>query len=350
LPPLIEKLALSKTEAGLLAFLQSSPSLLQPIIGHLSDRADLRYLVIFAPAVVATMMSSLGIAPRYAVVTLLVMVAGLSSASLHAVAPAIAGRLSGRSLGRGIGIWMVGGTLGFTLGPIIVVSAVSLLTLEGTPWLMVGGWLASAILFVRLRRVPVPTPAIEDRGSLRAGLQALRPLLAPVGGITVMRGLMVAATFIFLPTYLTERGANLWVAGLSVSVAAAAGVVGSLLGGSMSDRWGRRLVLSAFMLAPPLLLLAFVTLSGWALLPVLVALGITMAPTQVILMATVQENCPNNRALASGVFLSLAFISESAGAVVLGALGDLFGLPLAFAIGAIVLLLSLPLVLLLPRG
>ncbi|MGB3904136.1 MAG: MFS transporter [Anaerolineae bacterium] len=350
LPALITKLAMSKTQAGLLAFLQSSPSLLQPVIGYLADRVSLRYFVILAPAVVATMMSLLGVAPRYAVVALLLILAGLSSASLHAVAPAIAGRLSGTRLGRGLGMWMVGGTLGYALGPIIVVSAVNLLTLEGTPWLMVGGWLASAILFVRLRRVPAPPPTIGDRGSLRAGLRALRPLLVPLVGITVMRALMVAAIFIFLPTYLTERGANLWFAGLSVSIAAGAGTVGSLLGGSMSDRWGRRRVLFVFMLASPLLLFVLLMVSGWAMVPVLVALGLTMVPTQVILMAVVQESCPDHRAMANGLFLSLAFLTESGGAVVLGALGDLFGLPVAYTTGAVVVLLSLPLVFLLPRG
>ncbi len=350
LPALIEKLALSNSQAGLLAFLQSSPSLLQPIIGHLSDRADLRYLVIFAPAVVATIMSSLGMAPRYGVVALLVMVAGLSSASLHAVAPAIAGRLAGRRLGRAMSFWMVGGTLGFTVGPIVVSGTVSLLGLEGTRWLMVGGWLASGVLFVYLRPVSVPNPATEARGSLRVGVLALRPLLAPVGGITVMRALMVAATFIFLPTYLTGQGASLWLAGLSVSITAGAGVIGALLGGSLSERWSRRAVLSTFLVMPPLLLLALLAAKGWVLLAVLVALGITMAPTQVVLMAVVQEHSPDHRALASGLYLSVAFISESVGALALGALGDLVGLPLAYASSAVVILLSLPLVLLLPKG
>ncbi|TKJ30517.1 MAG: MFS transporter [Chloroflexi bacterium B3_Chlor] len=350
LPALITKLAMSKTQAGLLAFLQSSPSLLQPVIGYLADRVSLRYFVILSPAVVATMMSLLGVAPRYAVVALLVILAGLSSASLHAVAPAIAGRLSGTRLGRGLGVWMVGGTLGYTLGPIIVVSAVNLLTLEGIPWLMVGGWIASAILFVRLRRVPAPPTTIGDRGLFRAGLGALRPLLVPLVGITVMRGLMVAALFIFLPTYLTERGASLWFAGLSVSIVAGPGMVGSLLGGSLSDRWGRRRVLFVFMLAPPLLLFVLLMVSGWAMVPVLVALGLTIVPTQVILMAVVQESCPDQRALANGLYLSLAFLTESGGAVILGALGDLFGLSLAFTTSAVVLLLSLPLVFLLPTG
>lgn len=349
LPALIAKLALSRTQAGLLAFMQSSPSLLQPFIGHLSDRVDLRYFIILSPAVVATMMSLLGVAPTYGVLVLLVVVAGLSSASLHAVAPAIAGRLSGRKLGRGMGFWMVGGTLGFTVGPIIVVTAVRLLGLEGTPWLMIGGWAASAILFLRLRQLPPPLPMIDEERSWRTAVHALRPLLVPLVGLTVMRAPMVAATFIFLPTFLTERGANFWFAGVSVSVVAGAGIIGSLLGGSMSDRLGRRLVMFLFMLAAPLLIFALLRVSGWALLPVLIGLGIVMLPAQVIMMAIVQENCPQNRALANGLYLSLAFISESAAAVVLGALGDLFGLHLAYAASAVILLLSLPLVLLLPQ-
>lgn len=350
LPALINKLALSKTEAGLLAFLQSSPSLLQPVIGHLSDRLNLRYLVVLAPAFASTMMSLLGVAPHYGMLVLLVMMAGLSSSSLHAVAPAIAGRLSGASLGRGIGLWMVGGTLGFTVGPLIVVSTVKLLTLEGTPWLMVGGWLASAILFVRLRHVSAPPPTVDEAGSWHATLQALRPVLAPLIGLTVMRGLMFAATFIFLPTFLTEQGANLWFAGLSLSVVAGAGIIGSLLGGSLSDRWGRRLILFIFVLLAPLLMFALLTFGGWAQLPVLIGLGIAMPPAQVIMMAIVQENCPNSRALANGIYLSLAFLSESAGAVVVGALGDLFGLRLAYVTSAVFLLLSLPLVFWLPAG
>ena len=108
-------------------------------------------------------------------------------------------------------------------------------------------------------------------------------------------------------------------------------------------------MLFVFMLASPLLLFVLLMVSGWAMVPVLVGLGLTMVPTHVILMAVVQESCPDHRAMANGLFLSLAFLTESGGAVVLGALGDLFGLPLAFTTGAVVVLLSLPLVFLMPR-
>jgi FSR family fosmidomycin resistance protein-like MFS transporter len=84
LPVFIANLSLSTTGAGLLQVFIQWPSLLQPLIGHLSDRVSLRYLVILAPAVTGIMMRLLGIAPSYAVLAMLFNVAGLSSASISA--------------------------------------------------------------------------------------------------------------------------------------------------------------------------------------------------------------------------------------------------------------------------
>ena len=141
LPAFIESMSLSKAEAGLLTVFLQAPSLLQPVIGYLADRVSLRYVVILTPAVTATAMSLLGIAPGYAVLAMLLMVVGLSSATLHAVAPVIAGRLSGTRLGRGMGFWMVGGELGRTLGPLIIAAYFFFWPddLSHTPWLMIGG-------------------------------------------------------------------------------------------------------------------------------------------------------------------------------------------------------------------
>ena len=86
LPAFIETLSLSKAEAGSLMLFVRAPSLLQPFIGHLDDRISLRYLVILTPAVTATAMSLLGLAPGYAVLALLLLVAGLSSATARDIA------------------------------------------------------------------------------------------------------------------------------------------------------------------------------------------------------------------------------------------------------------------------
>jgi FSR family fosmidomycin resistance protein-like MFS transporter len=348
LPVFIANLALSKTEAGLLTVFMQGPSLLQPFIGHLADRVNLRYFVVLAPAVTATVMSLLGVAPGYAVLALLLVVVGLSSASMHAVGPVIAGNLSGRSLGRGMGFWMVGGELGRTLGPIVIVSAVRLLTLEGTPWLMLGGLSISAILYVLLRDVPGRPPNASQGLPWRQALRGMGPLLVPLVGILVARSFMVSALTTYLPTFLSEEGADLWLAGASLSVLEAAGVVGALLGGSISDRLGRRWVLFVSMLATPLLMFVFLAVKGWLQFPLLLMLGFTALSVAPVVMALVQESSPENRALANGLYMALSFSLRSGVVVVLGVLGDLFGLRLAFTASAVITLLGLPFIPLLP--
>jgi len=349
LPALIVRLTLSNTQAGLLAFMQSAPSLLQPLIGHLADRASLRYFVILMPALTATGMTMLGVAPRYAVVALLVTVAGLCSAAFHAAAPAMAGRLSGWRLGRGLGFWTVGGYLGYAVGPILVASTVNVATLQATPWLAIGGWLGSAILYVRLRHIPLQPSASAATTSWRHAIESMRPILMPVVGIIMARAMAFSATLTFLPILLTSQGVDLWLASISLSVVQLASAAGALIAGYASDRLGRRSVMLASMLLAPPLILGLTTLGGWLQLPVLLGLGASMPATHVLMMALMQEVCPDNRALATGVLLSLTFISESAAAVVLGALADLFGLQVAFVVAALVFFAAFPLVFLLPR-
>lgn len=348
LPVFIETLSLSKTEAGLLTVFHQGPSLLQPFIGHLADRVSLRYLVILTPAVSATAMSLLGLAPRYLVLALLLMVVGLSSATLHSVAPVVAGRLSGKNLGRGMGIWMVGGELGRTLGPVIIVTAIAVLGLEGTPWLMVGGWLTSILLYVRLRDVEWRSPTSGEGLPWRQALRVMGPLLAPLVGVVVVRAFMVSALTTYLPIFLTEEGTNLWLAGVSLSVLEAAGAAGALLGGSLSDRLGRRRVLFFSMLATPLLMFVFLLADGWGRFPLLLALGFTALSVTPVLMALVQESFPENRALANGLYMALSFVIRSGAVVALGAVSDLWGTRLAFTVSAIIPLLGLPFILWLP--
>ncbi|HSR35265.1 MAG TPA: MFS transporter, partial [Anaerolineae bacterium] len=242
LPAFIEIFSLTKAEAGLLTVFNQAPSLTQPFIGYLADRASLRYLVLLTPAVTATAMSLLGVAPSYAVMALMLMVAGLSSATLHSVGPVIAGRFSGKRLGRGMGIWMVGGELGRTVGPLVIATYFRFWPddLSLTPWLMVGGWLTSLFLFIRLRHVDVRPPNPEHGLPWRQALRVMGSLLVPLAAIIFARSFLSSALTTYLPTFLAEEGTELWLAGIALAVLEAAGVVGALLGGSSSDRLGRR--------------------------------------------------------------------------------------------------------------
>jgi FSR family fosmidomycin resistance protein-like MFS transporter len=350
LPVLIEKFSLSTSQAGLLSVFLQWPSLLQPFIGHLADHVNLRYFVILAPAITAAAMSLLGIAPSYAVAAMLLIVVGLSAAALHAVGPVTVGNLAGRNLGRGMGLWMVGGGLGYTVGPLLLVAALDVLKLEGIPWLMAGGIVASAVLYVRLRDVSTYSTRFRRAQPWRQALHTMRPLLVPVLGIIIVRSFMAAALSTYLPLFLSQEGGSLWLAGASLSVYEAAGMAGALVIGSVSDRLGRRRVLAVAIGVTAPLMMAFLATRSLAQFPILVAIGFCAMSVMPVMLALLQENFPENRALVSGLYMGLSFVITATATVALGALGDRFGLRAAFTLSAALPLLGVPLIWLLPAG
>jgi FSR family fosmidomycin resistance protein-like MFS transporter len=341
LPGLIARFSMTNAQAGLLSAFLQIPSLAQPVVGHLADRLSLRFLVILAPGVSATLMSLLGVAPGYFWAAILLLSAGLSSAGMHAVGPVMAGRVSGNRLGRGMSYWMVGGELGRTIGPLLLVSAIGWFSIRGTPWLMAGGWAASLLLFVQLRRVGTQ-PVSSQRGlPWKEAVFQMRPFLLALTGLQIVRSFSSVALTTYLPLYLERQGYTLFWAGASLSILEAAGVVGALVGGSYSDRFGRRRVLSIALIATSILIFVFLSLTGWSQVMLLPLLGFTSLSMTPVIMAIVQECYPQNRALANGVYMALSFVIRSLILVIFGAVSDWIGLTNSYLISSALLLSGL---------
>ena len=349
LPAFIANLALSRAEAGLLSVFMSVPSVFQPVMGHFADRISLKALVILGPAVTGVMMSILGITPNYWLMALFLIMVGVSSAGFHATGPVMISTVSGRSLGKGMGFWMVGGELGRALGPIAVATALRFLDIKGISWFIPGGLITSVVIYLRLRDVPEQRPDTSDGLDWGAVLKGLRPIMFPVLGLLLTRAFLLPALSTYLPTYLTDEGAEIWFAGISLSLFEVAGIAGAFLGGTISDRFGRRRVLAFSMLTAPLLTILFVFTEDWVQILLLPILGLTSLSITPVLMAIVLESVPENRAMVNGIYLALSFLSRSGAVLVLGVLGDRFGLGLAFQISAIIMLLGLPIVPFLPK-
>ncbi len=267
--------------------------------------------------------------------------AGFSSASMHAIGPVMAGRVSGERLGRGMSYWMVGGELGRTIGPILIVSAIGWFSIQGTTWLMVGGWAASLILFFQLRRVSGRPSVHRESLPWRDAVLKMRPFLLALAGLQVVRSFSSVALTTYLPLFLEQQGDSLFWAGASLSILEAAGVIGALVGGSFSDRVGRRRVLAISMVATSGLIVIFLTLSGWWQRAVLPLLGFTSLSMTPVLMAIVQECYPENRALANGVYMALSFVIRSLILVVFGGISDWIGLRSSYLLSSVLLLSGL---------
>lgn len=348
LPILIERFSISNAEAGIFSFINQVLSLTQPAFGNIADRSNLRWAVFIAPALTGIAASMLGVAPVYMAAVILCVVTGLSSAVLHSVAPVIVANFSDRKIGRGMSFWMVGGELGRTLGPLIVVAWIGFAGVANMPWLMLPGLLAGAVLFIRLQHAPHRAPGAGERYPLGQALRRLRPVLLPMSVVIFLRAMMESALATFIPTLITQDGSEFWLAGLSLTVMQAAGVVGALSGGSLSDRLGRRKVLFTTLVFAPVILLAFLTVKGWGGLILLALVGLFAMAINPVVMAVFQESLPENRAFVNGLYMAAHLVVRSMATLVIGGLADRVGLHYAFSISAWAALAAAPFVLLLP--
>ena len=345
LPLVIEKMSLSLAQAGWLSACMQFPAILTPFIGHLADRFNLRSLVIIAPALTATAMSAMGLAPDYYTLALFLILSGISSAIFHAPAPAMVGRISGTRVGKGMSWFMGGGELARTVGPIVAVWAVSTWALEGMFRVVVIGWATSAILFWRLRAIPV---SARRNGSLQSILPKLRVLFLPLFFILFSRMFMLVCMTTYLPTYMSLNGATLLLSGASLSILELAGFAGALSGGTISDRLGRKPLLMGITVLSPLLMIAFVHVSGWWLVPVLLSYGFVSISAGPVFLALIQDHFPENRAVSNGLYISMNFLLRSLVMVLVGVAGDAVGLRTAFLGSAVLSLCGLLGIVLLP--
>ena len=346
MPELIDKLSMSLTQAGTVTALVQLPSILNPFIGYLDDKISLRWAVILAPAVTATLFSAMGLAPNFYTLAILMAVAGLSVAAFHATAPAMVARASGNKVGKGMSFFMAGGELGRTIGPLIAAWAVSTFTLEGVYRLAAIGWLTSLIIFLRVRGL---TTHVARQSKVNGLILAARGLFLPIGILVAARSLLISCLGYFLPTLLKSEGASLMAASGALAIYQLAGVAGALAGGTFSDRIGRKPILFTTSLVPPLLVFAFLALpSGW-MIPILIVLGFISLASQPVLLALVQDHLPQYRSAANGVYMAWTFITQSSASFLTGLLGDQIGLRSTFFWMALFSLFAVLGVILLPK-
>ena len=351
LPLLIEKLSLSYSMAGFLILLLRIPAIISPWIGLYADKMSTRYFVIFAPAITAVSMSFIGNAPSYLILCIILLIAGLSSAVYHVPSPVMISNLSGNRVGAGMSFYMLGGELARTIGPLIILSAVSIWGLEGSFRVIFIGLAASILLFLQIRHIPVRQNPnnLQKSPTIMLVLRKQKDVFIVSSALVLSKSFMILTLSSFLPTYMTNKGASIWLAGIALSVIELAGAAGTFLSGSLSDIIGRRNMLLITTLLAPVFMIIFVYSSGWILFPILIIMGLLVFAVSPVVMAYVLENEKEYPATANSIFMAINFGVGSIVAMFIGFLGDSIDLDMTYIASALLSLVGLPFIFKMPK-
>ena len=346
LPLLAPKLGLSLAMAGTLTMLyQMAASVAQVGFGHIADRWRPRLLVMTGPVVAVSVLSFVGMAPTVTTLAVVLILGGLGAAAFHPPAAALAHRLGGDRPGLAMSVHITGGTLGFSLGPLLFAPFAEHLSLEWTPILALPGLIVVAFF---LRRVP----PIELHHSSKGGFAALRPYARPLSllyMIVVLRTLTSLAFATFVPTMLTRRGLSVSEAGAIAAAYLFATGLGGFVGGPAADRIGPRNVIAASLVLATPFLVAAPLLSGWAFIATLCAGGFFLQSTLPVNVTFGQALAPVSAATVSSLMMGFAWGMGGLSVPFVGAFADRYGIERALVGLAFIPLAAAALAMWLPK-
>lgn len=343
-PTLRDAFQLSFAQIGYMTLaLMLTASLLQPMVGFITDRRPAPFALVLSMAISCGGLLLLAFAWTYPLLLLAAALVGVGSSVFHPESSRVARLASGGRYGLAQSVFQVGGNFGSALGP---VAAALLVVPYGQPSL---AWCAIAavigmVLALRIgrwRRTLALQP--NTRASRFVRSQAAAPAIdARVAWILAILAALIFSKYFYLASlssyytfYLMDRfGVSVQTAQMHLFVFLAATAIGTLVGGPIGDRIGRKPVIWGSILGvlPFSLVLPHVNLFWTAILVILIGLILASAFSAIVVYA--QELVPGRVGLISGMFFGLAFGMGGLGAAALGLLADRIGIQAVYGLCA----------------
>jgi len=345
---------LSFAQIGLISLVtQVTSSLLQPAVGLFSDHRPQPYSLSVGMGATLIGLLLLASAGSYPILMLAAALVGIGSAVFHPEASRVARLASGGRHGLAQSLFQVGGNIGSSLGPILAAFIVIPRGQSSIAWFSSAALLAMTVLFGvgnwyrREHAGPARTGA--RRSTERSHLSRRKVAWS----VTILFALVFSKSFYtaslnsFYTFYLISRfqvsvgTAQIYLFAFLASVAA-----GTLIGGPVGDRIGRKRVLwiSIVGVLPFALMLPYVDLFWTGILTVLIGLILASASSAIIVYAL--ELVPGKVGTVAGLFFGLSFGMAGIGAAALGRLADATSIDYVYQICAFLPLLGLLTVLL----
>jgi MFS transporter, FSR family, fosmidomycin resistance protein len=327
-PTLKANYGLSFGQIGLITLtFQSTASLLQPVVGHYTDRRPLPYSLAVGMGFTLVGLLMLSVAASFSALLAAAGMVGLGSAIFHPESSRVARMASGGRHGLAQSLFQVGGNAGSAIGPLLAAFIVEPRGQHSIAWFSAIALVGSAVLwrvggwYKRHQAAAAAQTKARPGHTLSAG--QVRVALAVLIALIFSKYIYLSSLTSYYTFYLIHKfGVSVQTAQLLLFVFLGAVAAGTIIGGPVGDKIGRKYVIWCSILGvlPFTLALPYVNLFWTAVLSVVIGLILASAFSAILVYA--QELVPGNVGLISGLFFGLAFGVAGIGAAVLGRLAD----------------------------
>lgn len=329
-PLLKEKFNLSFTQIGLITFVfQLTASILQPFIGFYTDKKPKPYSLVIGMIFTVTGLVFLSLSSDFWMLLVSVSFVGIGSSIFHPEASRVAFLGSGGKRGLAQSIFQLGGNAGSAIGPLLVALIVAPHGQFYILWFVITGVLGMLILsrianwYQNHLELRASNKVILEEETVHLSKRKVNVSLAILLFLIFSKFIYMASMSNYFTFYLMNKfglsiqDSQFYLFGFLASVAA-----GTLIGGPLGDRFGRKYIIWISILgaAPFTLLLPYANLFWTGILAVIIGVIIASAFSAILVFA--QELMPGKVGMISGLFFGFAFGIAGIGSALLGYLAD----------------------------
>ncbi|HEV3106017.1 MAG TPA: MFS transporter [Trinickia sp.] len=327
-PMLKANFSLTFAQIGLITLTyQITASLLQPLVGLYTDKRPQPYSLPVGMGFTLSGLVLMSVAPSFAVLLVAAALVGCGSSVFHPESSRVARMASGGRYGLAQSLFQVGGNAGSALGPLLAALVIIPHGQHSIAWFSVAALVAIVVL-ANIGRWYSRHPATKKKAAARAGHATLtNNRVALAIGVLI---LLVFSKYFYLASinsyftfYLIDKfHLSVQAAQIHLFVFLAAVAAGTIVGGPIGDRIGRKYVIwvSILGVAPFTLLLPYANLFWTGVLTVII--GVVLASAFAAILVYAQELIPGKVGTVAGLFFGLAFGLGGVGAAALGHLAD----------------------------
>ena len=346
LPFLIVAYDLNLTMASFLFFASTACSaIIQPLFGHLGDKMQKPWFMSLGIILAGAGIAALGFATSYWMMLGCAIISGIGVALFHPEGGRLANAVSGAKKGAGMSNFAVGGNIGFALGPLIIVFAISVWGIQGSIVMLIPTSIMAIILLTQTGKYTKFSN--EEFGKAKkAGGVKLKDDWQGYIKVTIVsctRAIISSSFIVFIPlywifVYLQPEATS----PILITVFSATGAIATFFGGRISDAIGfKQLILLCVCLQVPIMIFFVLTsevILGFMLVIMMaLCLNLMYAP----LVSTGQAYLPNRVGLASGISLGVVVSVGGMATPIIGAVADAQGLMIGMSILVVFAILAM---------